>query len=66
VAGDRRDPSPARSFWSGRIVLVLLAALVAEYGLVRRNWVVGAIGAVVALGAAAYASYTWFRERPGR
>ena len=47
-------------------MLVLLAALVAEYGLVRRNWVVGAIGAVVALGAAAYASYTWFRERPGR
>jgi hypothetical protein len=47
-------------------VLVLFAALVAEYGLVRRDWVVGAIGAAIAVAAGAYATYSWFRERAGR
>jgi hypothetical protein len=58
--------SSASSFWGGRIVLILLATVVAEYGFVRRAWVIGSMGLAVAVAAAAYAAVTWRRERGGR
>jgi hypothetical protein len=62
--GERnRDRPTARSFWSGRVIVVILGAVVAEYGFVRHDWVIGWLGTAVAIAAAAYASYTWFRRR---
>jgi hypothetical protein len=53
----------ARSFWAGRLIVVLLAAVVAEYGFVRHAWVIGSLGAVAAVAALTYAAITRARER---
>lgn len=56
----------ATSFWSGRLVVVILGVIVAEFGFVRKAWVIGSIGAAVAVAALSYASYTWLRDRARR
>lgn len=53
----------ARAFWAGRSILVILAAIVAEYGFVRHAWVIGSAGAAVAATALAYAVFTRTKER---
>jgi hypothetical protein len=62
--GDGR--SRVASFWGGRIILILLAAVVAEYGFVRRAWVIGSLGLAVAVVAAVYAAATWRRAQGRR
>jgi hypothetical protein len=59
----RRAGPSGRSFWAGRLILVIIAAIVAEYGYVRHAWVIGSLGAIVAVAALAYAWYTRLRSR---
>jgi len=58
--GRRRS---ARSFWAGRLVVVLLAAITAEYGFVRHAWVIGSLGAVVAVAFLGFAAFSRARDR---
>ena len=60
--GGEPRPSP-RSFWAGRLILVVMSAVVAEYGFVRRAWLIGSLGAAVAVVALAFAAFTRTRDR---
>ena len=62
VPGSRRRQS-GRSFWAGRLILVIIAAIVAEYGFVRHAWLIGSLGAVVVVAALGYAWFTRLRTR---
>lgn len=58
--------SPARAYWGGRAVVVVLAAVVAERGFVGHNALVGWAGTAVAVAALVVSVAVWVRSPRGR